>query len=203
MTQLTDEDGIPLLRAPNGDLVPDTDPQALHEARCAEGWIGHEDAPAPCPVCRPHLTGPHAKAARAMSERQLQNQVRELCTRLGLVVEHVEDSRRGRTWCAGWPDLVIVGNRVIYRELKREGGALSAEQRTVGAALERAGADWAVWRPRHLLDGTIIATLTALRGPQRHARGTGPYPTSDYHRRAFSTGTGAPPRRAARIIIPD
>ena len=165
---MTDEDGTLLRRDRNGDLVPDDDHQDAHDARCRDGWLGGDDNPAPCPRCRPHLIGPNAKAARAMLERDLQAQVRTMCDQLGLLVEHVEDSRRGRTWLPGWPDLTIVGRTVIYRELKTEAGTLTPEQRAVGEALTRAGADWAVWRPRDLLGGTIARTLAALRATTAH-----------------------------------
>jgi hypothetical protein len=203
MTLLTDEDGDPVRRAPNGDLVPDISAEAEHTAICRDGWQGDDDNPTPCPRCRPHLTGPHAAAARTMSERDLQARVRAMCGQLGVLVEHVEDSRRGRTWLPGIPDLTIIGRTVIYRELKTETGIVSPEQRTVGEALARAGADWGVWRPRHLLDGTIARTLAALRGPQRHADGTKPHSTPDHASRAFTTATTRPARRAGRIIIPD
>lgn len=32
-------------------IIPE--PTSVH--RCRRGWIGDEDHPAPCPVCRPHL----------------------------------------------------------------------------------------------------------------------------------------------------
>lgn len=57
MTRLVDADGALLRRTPDGDLIPDADAEAAHDARCRDGWIGDEDAPAPCPVCRPHLVG--------------------------------------------------------------------------------------------------------------------------------------------------
>lgn len=92
-------------------------------------------------------------AARAMTEAELQDRIRSMCDSLGLAVQHIHDPRR--SWLPGWPDLVIIGDRTIYRELKTERGTLSPEQRDVGGRLTRAGQDWAVWRPRDLLTGTI------------------------------------------------
>lgn len=53
--------------------------------------------------------------AARMPERELQSLVADLCRVLGLPHFHVQHSR-GMT--AGWPDSVIIGTRVIYRELK-------------------------------------------------------------------------------------
>ena len=70
--------------------------------------------------------------AGRMPERELQQLVGDLCRLLGLPHFHVRHSR-GMT--AGWPDSVIVGTRVIYRELKAEHGQLSPDQRAIGDKL--------------------------------------------------------------------
>jgi predicted protein tyrosine phosphatase len=49
---------------------------------------------------------------------------------------------------AGWPDLVLVRDRVLFRELKADRGRLSDEQTMWQERLIAAGADWAVWRPK-------------------------------------------------------
>jgi VRR-NUC domain len=51
---------------------------------------------------------------------------------------------------SGFPDLVLVRDRVIFAELKREGGKLSAAQREWVEALEKAGAETYVWFPSML-----------------------------------------------------
>lgn len=103
-------------------------------------------------------------AAAAMTEAQLQEAVRRICRDLDLFHYHPHNSRRS---APGWPDSVIVGAAGIwFRELKTEAGVLSPEQRHVGELITRAGGNWAVWRPRHLLDGTIgreLATLAAVQ----------------------------------------
>lgn len=109
------------------------------------------------------LTGARLRLARAMPEADLQEQVRLRCVALGLDVQHVYDSRR--CWLPGWPDLVIFGSAVLWRELKREGEDPTADQRRVGRVITRAGGDWAVWRPCDLLDGTVDAQLTAIACP--------------------------------------
>jgi len=97
-------------------------------------------------------------AARAMTEAELQEQVRVMCAQLGLFHYHPHYSQRSTP---GWPDSVIIGARVLFRELKSEQGTLTAEQRDVGERLTRAGQDWAVWRPRDLLNGTVGRQLAA------------------------------------------
>jgi hypothetical protein len=99
-------------------------------------------------------------AAARMTEAELQDRVRAMCDALGLVVRHVRDERGN--WLQGWPDLDILGTRLIHRELKSMRGQLTGDQRRVGAKLTRAGQDWAVWRPVDLLDGTIARKLTAI-----------------------------------------
>jgi hypothetical protein len=109
------------------------------------------------------LTPAQLRLAKAMPEADLQEQVRLRCVRLHLPVQHVYDSRR--CWLPGWPDLVILGSAVLWRELKRQGEEPTADQRRVGRAITRAGGDWAVWRPSDLLDGTIDAQLMAIARP--------------------------------------
>ena len=47
----------------------------------------------------------------------------------------------------GWPDLVLVRERIIFAELKSEKGKVSLEQDYVLGELRRAGAEVYVWRP--------------------------------------------------------
>lgn len=94
--------------------------------------------------------------AAAMSEAQLQETVRVMCSQFGLFHFHVLDSKGCEP---GWPDSVIIGRRVIYRELKSEYGQLTSEQTAVGYKLKAAGQSWKVWRPSDLLNGTIGAEM--------------------------------------------
>lgn len=115
------------------------------------------------------MTGRRAVSAQqtlaaAMTERELQEHVRQLCAGLGLFHYHPHSSRHS---APGWPDSVIIGaGGILYRELKTEAGSLSAEQRRVGELIARAGGDFAVWRPRHWLDRTIERELTTLASLQ-------------------------------------
>jgi len=105
------------------------------------------------------VTASRAMAA-TMSEANLQDTVTGMADVLGLRVHHETDSRRSR---AGFPDLVIVGNRVLFVELKRQDGRLRPEQRAWLDALIAAGVTAVVWRPLSLLDGTIETTLRGMR----------------------------------------
>lgn len=59
---------------------------------------------------------------------------------------------------AGWPDLVLVRGRLLFRELKTNRGRLQPHQEAWGAALQKAGCDWGVWRPRDFDE--VLACLT-------------------------------------------
>jgi hypothetical protein len=90
--------------------------------------------------------------------------VRRLMTDLGLFGYHPRNSKGSQ---AGWPDWVIIGRAgILYRELKTESGTVSPEQRHVGELITRAGGNWAVWRPRHLFDGTIGRELASVAAVQ-------------------------------------
>lgn len=109
----------------------------------------------------PTLAPGMAKLAAAMSESDLERKVRAICRDLGVLVYHTFDSRRSEP---GFPDLVLVGRRVAYRELKKENGRLTQAQKTWIAALERAGQDAAVWRPAALLSGDVAREVAWLAG---------------------------------------
>lgn len=79
-----------------------------------------------------------------MTEKQLQALVTEAAAWLGLHVYHTWDSRRS---APGFPDLVIAGRRVLFRELKSDSGRMSRAQQRWIWALQAGGADAAVWRP--------------------------------------------------------
>lgn len=98
--------------------------------------------------------------ADAMGEKDFQWNVTLLCRAFHLEHYHAHDSRRSEP---GFPDSVICGpGGVIFRELKRQDGHLSAPQQRWLDALTQAGADAAVWRPSQLLDGFIEDVLRGL-----------------------------------------
>lgn len=79
-----------------------------------------------------------------MTEAQLQQRITDLCDWLKLTWHHETDSRRSK---AGFPDLVIVGNRVLFVELKSQSGRLSRQQAEWINVLRGAGVEVHVWRP--------------------------------------------------------
>lgn len=100
-------------------------------------------------------------------EKDWQRDVRKLADTLGYRrAYHTFDSRRSDT---GFPDLVLVSpqrRRIVYLELKREQGKLTARQAGWIRDLHHAGAEVYVARPRHL------QALTSVLGP---ASGTNAY----------------------------
>lgn len=95
-----------------------------------------------------------------MSEDDFQQRILDLCKLLGLHVYHPYDSRRSN---GGFPDLVIVGKRVLFAELKSQSGQLRADQHVWLDAIRTAEGDAAVaiWRPSDW--PTVEATLKGLR----------------------------------------
>lgn len=59
---------------------------------------------------------------------------------------------------AGWPDLVLVRERLVFAELKVDGKHASPAQIEVGADLAYAGASWFVWHPADF--DAIVAELS-------------------------------------------
>lgn len=103
-------------------------------------------------------------------EKDWQRQVRELAQTLGWKrAYHTFDSRRSDT---GFPDLVLVRERVVFLELKREQGKVSDAQAGWLTALSEAGAEVYVARPRHLQDLAIVLAARVREGqPYHEARG--------------------------------
>jgi hypothetical protein len=98
-----------------------------------------------------------------MSEAQLQETVRMMCKQLGLYHYHPLTSVGSEK---GWPDSVIIGRKIIYRELKSEHGRPTPEQTALGYKLKAAGANWKIWRPSDLLSGLIAAELAEVAAVQ-------------------------------------
>ncbi len=103
----------------------------------------------------PRLLEPPAPPQPGIGEEAFQALVVDLAERFRWVAWHDNDSRRND---AGLPDLLLIRERVIWRELKTQKGRLSAEQAAWGELLLRCGQDWAIWRPSDWAE--VVATLT-------------------------------------------
>lgn len=95
-----------------------------------------------------------------MLEAEWQRKVINYARDRGWFVAHftAAKSSRGR-WVtpvaadgAGFPDLVLVRERVVFAELKREGGKLRAQQEVWMSKLRWAGATHFVWEPSDWYD---------------------------------------------------
>ena len=95
-----------------------------------------------------------------MGEAELQRLVLARCKELGIRT-HVNGSSTHST--PGWPDLVILGKRTLFRELKRQDQKPTPDQRKVGILLALGGCDWKVWKPCDWADGTVEAELQGVR----------------------------------------
>jgi hypothetical protein len=59
----------------------------------------------------------------------------------------------------GFPDLLLVRDRVVALEVKGDGDSLKPEQELWGKAFEAAGVDWLVVTPKLWRDGTVDRVL--------------------------------------------
>lgn len=113
-----------------------------------------------------------ADLSSRLSEEAFQAQVIELAEVCGWRVIEFEAYRKaargkflGEQRSTGWPDLTLIRERVIFRELKAQAGRASADQKEILGLLEAAGADVRVWRPSDWPE--IERTLGARRAPSR------------------------------------
>lgn len=100
------------------------------------------------------------RSTATVTEKSLQATITQLCDLLGIDWYHTYDARRSNR---GWPDLAMVGQKFIVRELKTDRGELSDDQVRWGKRLQAAGVDWAVWRPADLWSGRIEHELKGIR----------------------------------------
>lgn len=116
-----------------------------------------------------------AAARRIGEQKDLKPAVLDLCKLLRLKVAHFRPARMADgSWRTaveadgeGFLDLVIVGNGVLWRELKTMGKKPTAAQDDWIVALEAAGQDVGVWTGEDLLSGRIERELKALAGHPR------------------------------------
>ena len=91
-----------------------------------------------------------------MTEEQLSKAVHDCALVFGWKCYHTYDSRRSQP---GFPDWVMVRDRVLFVELKSETGRLSIPQQDWLFALGEANAERYVWFPYHWENGEIEAVL--------------------------------------------
>lgn len=103
-------------------------------------------------------------------ERDWQRDIIRLARTLGWKVAHFRPAQTSKGWRtavaadgAGFPDLCLVRDRVIFAELKNEKGRVTEEQAEWIAALGVAGAEAYVWRPDDLDD--VMAVLLHRERP--------------------------------------
>lgn len=106
-----------------------------------------------------------------LSEDDLLINVLDLCQLLHLHTAHFRAARTETGWRTpvqgdgkGWPDLVITGQWVMYREVKGATGRMSPEQRLWASWLRDANADVGEWWPDDWRSGRIERELLALAG---------------------------------------
>jgi hypothetical protein len=102
-----------------------------------------------------------AKAA-AMSHADLMEEIRDMCTEFGLLVNHFPDSRG--SWTPGQPDLTIAGpGGVLLVECKTMFDSLRPDQRLWAAMLLKTR-HYQCWKPTDLLSGVVRRELAVLAG---------------------------------------
>lgn len=89
-------------------------------------------------------TGRTPAPAADVSEKEFQADVFKLAKRLGWLVYHTYDSRKS---VGGFPDLVLLRERLIVVELKVKGRKPKPDQVEWLEAFRRAGVTAVVWEP--------------------------------------------------------
>lgn len=106
-------------------------------------------------MARPHLVG-----------SKLQTEIIKLAQSKGWHVAHFKAVTT--TWGTvtpvsadgkGFPDLILVRDRLIAAEIKGAGESVRTEQKAWQAWLTTAGVSAYVWRPKHWFDGEIDEVL--------------------------------------------
>jgi len=90
------------------------------------------------------------------SEAEFQREVVTFAQSRGWIVAHFRPSLNSRgEWQTavaadgeGFPDLVMVRDRIIWAELKNRTN-LSENQKRWRDAIQKAGGEWYLWRPKH------------------------------------------------------
>ena len=101
-----------------------------------------------------------------MKESELQAAIVEAAHVFSWRVAHFRPARTKHGWAtpvsadgAGWPDLVLVRDRLICAEVKGDGGRLRPEQRAWLDAFYAAGVEAYVWTPKEWQSGDVESIL--------------------------------------------
>jgi hypothetical protein len=102
-----------------------------------------------------------------ITERQHQRAVLDLAKLLGWMVTHFRPAQTSKGWRTpvaadgeGFPDLVLIRDRVVFLELKTASGQLSVAQRNWLTRIIRAGGEAYIARPRDL---DVLANVLQTR----------------------------------------
>lgn len=97
-----------------------------------------------------------ASDPKAIAEDVFQDMVATVARENGWAVVHFRSAKLGDSYmtptmydASGFPDLVLVRDRVIYSELKTEFGTLTPEEETWRTKLLSAKQEYHLWRPSH------------------------------------------------------
>lgn len=98
-----------------------------------------------------------------LGEREWQKQVVDVAQIFHWRVAHFRPAQTSKGWRTpvgadgkGYPDLTLIRDRVIWIECKTESGKVSDHQKVWLAALNDAGVEAYVVRPRHFDDITVV-----------------------------------------------
>ena len=94
-----------------------------------------------------------------LTEAQFQSQILTAARALGWAAYHTHDSRRS---APGFPDLVLIKDRIVFVEVKTDKGRVKPEQEEWGRRIVAAGGEWYVYRPKHWKE--VLETLGAKGG---------------------------------------
>ncbi len=97
-----------------------------------------------------------------MTGGELQAAIVEAARMLGWRVAHFRAARTAHGWRtpvaadgAGWPDLCLVRERIIFAEIKGDGDRVRPDQQAWLDTLAAAGAAVYVWRPQDWTGGLV------------------------------------------------
>lgn len=105
------------------------------------------------------LTPAQQVIAKNMTERELEANIARLCKTLRVAYYHTHTAIHSPE---GFPDDVVCGTRVLFRENKRTGKDPTEKQQGWLDRLAAAGQDVGVWRPEDWLSGRIEAEIRAV-----------------------------------------